>query len=87
MLINVKKGKHEHKFDEYKRRQLAQRDARKQEDIMKGLNRPKGAQRGDFKFCREQDKVIMDYRKFKDPKDREKIKQEYFRVEKEWRNA
>ncbi len=46
---------------------------RKHEDRMKGLSRSKGAERGDFKLCKESDKLYADYRKFKSKKDREKI--------------
>ncbi|RKY30080.1 MAG: hypothetical protein DRP74_07715 [Candidatus Omnitrophota bacterium] len=41
--------------------------------------------RGDYKFCRELDKVLRDYTRFKSPKDREKIKDEYFGRQKEQR--
>ncbi len=64
--------------DEYTKRRLAAKETRRQEDIRSGLVKPKGATRGDFKVCRDMDKVIQDYCKFKDPRDRKKIKEEYF---------
>ena len=53
--------------------------------IVEGTYRPKGATRGDYEFLRRQDKVLNDYRRFKNPQDREKIKQEYFGRESEQR--
>ena len=41
--------------------------------------------RGDYKFCREQVKVLRVYARFKSPRDREKIKDEYFGRQKEQR--
>lgn len=42
--------------------------------------------RGDFKYLRECDKAIIDYKRFKGKGDREKIKNEYFGIQKEYRN-
>jgi hypothetical protein len=64
------------KFEAYKRK-----DLRRQLDTISGLRRTSDPQRGDFKQCREADKVIKDYCKFKDPKDREKIKREYMEAQ------
>ena len=47
------------------------RQIRKNIDQLTGVSRAKGAQRGDYKFCKENDKLLNDYRNF--PKDREKI--------------
>ena len=67
--------------DKVKREARERAAIRKQEDIHKGLTKADGAQRGDFKSCREADKVLSDYRKFKDPKDRVKITNEYFEAQ------
>jgi len=72
-------------MDDHKINQLTDRTMRQREDVLKGLSRAKGAQRGDFKLCREADKILKDYREFKSPKDREKIKAEYFGLQKEYR--
>ena len=58
---------------------------RRNEDVSRGITRSKDAQRGDYKLCRETDKVLADYRRFKNPKDREKIKEEYFGRQKSYR--
>lgn len=60
---------------------------RKREDVMKGLSKAKGAQRGDFELCRKLDKTLLDYRRFKDPNDRKKIDKEYFGLEAEHRKS
>ena len=52
--------------------------ARRQIDILEGKARAKGAQRGDYKLCREADKILKDYKDFKNPNDRKKIEREYF---------
>jgi len=51
--------------------------AREHEDIQSGLNRKDRCQRGDFRQCRDNDKILSDYKKFKGGTDREKIKDEY----------
>jgi len=43
-----------------------------------GRARATGPQRGDFRITGQLDKTMADYRKFKNLKDREKIKAEYF---------
>ncbi len=58
---------------------------RKQLDQLSGLSRSTGPQRGDFKTCRDADKVLKEYREHKDPRDREKIRREYEQVQKEGR--
>lgn len=74
------------KMDNYEKNRRAAETARLHEDRLKGLSRTKGAQRGDFKMCRELDKAIIDYRRFKSSSDRDKIKKEYFAIEKEYRD-
>jgi len=83
MLINSKcidtKNREERRLREQSRRQ---------DDIKSGLTKTNtGAQRGDFKMCREGDKVLSDYKRFKDTKSREKIKDEYFQLQKEYRRV
>ena len=55
--------------------------ARRQADVLEGKARAKGAQRGDYKLCREADKVLKNYKNFKNPNDRKKIEREYFQVQ------
>lgn len=72
---------------DYDNRILADRSTRQREDVLKGLSRPKTGQRGDYSLCRRLDKTLNDYRNFKNPKDREKIKEEYFGLQKEVRRG
>jgi len=82
MTLIIGKGSIEEKV----KREARERSAiRRQEDVHKGLIRSKEAQRGDFSELRTLDKTLEDYRRFKSPKDREKIKQEYFGRQKEMR--
>jgi len=61
---------------------------RRQEDIRSGLTKTNaGPQRGDFKLCRDTDKILSNYKRFKDPQSREKIKNEYFQAQKEARHG
>ena len=60
-------------------------DIRHQEDVLRGLSRATGPQRGDFKETKQYDKVLADYRKFKNPNDRKRITQEYEGLQKERR--
>lgn len=60
---------------------------RQHEDRMKGLSQRKGAERGDFKLCREGDKLYADYSKYKDPKDREKINKNLNQLRRENQNG
>lgn len=71
--------------DKIKREARERAAIRRQEDIHKGLTRSKEAQRGDFHELKTLDKTLEDYRRFKNPKDREKIKAEYFGRQKELR--
>ncbi len=50
---------------------------RRNEDIARGVTRADVPMRGDYKLCRETDKVLKDYRRFTNPSDRIKIKAEY----------
>lgn len=61
-----------------RREEEGRRLMRRQEDILKGLTKADTAQRGDFKECREYDKVMADYRRYKNPNDRKKITEEYY---------
>ena len=73
-------------IDKQNRREFEQRrQFRRDEDVRKGLTKAKGAQWGDYEINRKAEKVIQDYRRFKDPKDREKIKKEYFGRQQEYR--
>lgn len=83
MIVKVK-GK---QLDKYEINRRAAEDSRKMMDQLKGLTKPKGPQRGDYKMCRQLDKTLSDYRVYKNPKDREKIKQEYFGIQKEGRSG
>jgi len=62
------------------------RQIRRQEDVHKGLTLSKDAQRGDFKLCRENDKLVTDYIQFKNPKDREKIQREMDCLKQDYQN-
>ncbi len=43
--------------------------------------------RGDYPLCRDLDKTIKDFTKFKDPKDRVKINDEYYGKQKDYRDS
>lgn len=58
---------------------------RRREDIARGITKDNGACRGDYKLCRDVDKTLSDYRRFKDPKDRKKIADEYYGKQREVR--
>jgi hypothetical protein len=62
-------------------------DVRRQEDVASGLTIGKGPQRGDFRICREGEKIMKEYKDHKDPKAREQIKREYFQMQKEHRRG
>jgi hypothetical protein len=82
MTLIIGKGSIEEKV---RREKDARYVMRRQEDIHKGLTKSTGPQRGDFKECREYDKVLSDYRRFKNASDRKKITQEYYGRQKERR--
>jgi len=65
---------------------IARERMRRQEDIHKGLTRSSEAQRGDYSFCKQMDKKLGEYARFKDSGDREKIKSEYFGLQSEARD-
>lgn len=60
---------------------------RREQDILTGLTKSDKPQRGDFNETRQYDKVMSDYRRFKSPKDREKIKSEYYGMQRENRKC
>ncbi|MEN6414384.1 MAG: hypothetical protein ABFC84_16725 [Veillonellales bacterium] len=74
-------------YDDYERSRLTAEAIRKHEDIQSGLSKAKGAQRGDFSICNKLDKINGQLSRFKNPKDREKITNEYYGVEKEYRDS
>lgn len=59
--------------------------ARRQIDITEGRAKAIGPQRGDYKLCREADKVLKEYKTFKHPNDRKKIESGYFQLQREAR--
>ncbi len=59
-------------------RNRAMREIRMRQDKERGYGRHDQPGRGDYELCRSLDKTMKDYRSFKDPRDREKIKNEYF---------
>lgn len=83
MIIKAK-GSIEEKV---KREREGREIIRRQEDVLKGLTRTNEAQRGDYSELKRCDKVLEDYRRFKNPRDRERIKKEYFGIQKELRRA
>ena len=72
-------------MNKYETRQRLDKELRKHEDMMKGITRKDIPCRGDYRMCRDADKVIKDYKSFKNPKDRDKIKSEYFQLQREHR--
>ena len=60
-------------------------ETRRQIDVISGLTKSKGPQRGDFKICREGDKLLREYREHKDSSDRKKIENEYRKMQREHR--
>jgi len=84
MTLIISKDSIEHRI----RKERRDREAvRRQEDVQKGLSRAQGAQRGDFNITKKFDRCMEEYRRFKSPNDREKIKKEYFGIQKEMRRA
>ena len=61
----------------------------KEEDLRSGRRRAKDneAQAGDFRLSRELESSVKDYRKFKDPRDRAKIKEEFFGRQEDYRKG
>ena len=84
MTLIIGKNSIEEKVkDEARKRAQDRRD----EDVRKGLAKATGPQRGDFNITKQYDKCMLDYRRFKNSKDREKIKAEYFGLQKENRRV
>lgn len=75
MTLIIAKGSIE---DRVKKERWAEKEIRREEDIRRGITRTMRPERGDYRLCRDLDKTIDDYKRFKSPKDREKIKDEYF---------
>lgn len=71
-------------MDEYQLNRQVDKDVRQREDRLKGLSRTKTAQRGDFKLCRESDKILNDFKRFKSEGDRKKIEHEYYTLRREY---
>lgn len=67
-----------------RRRNREMAEIRRRQDKERGYGRHDQPARGDFSLCRELDKTIKDYKRFKDPRDREKIKNEYFGRQREY---
>ena len=84
MVLIIGKGSIEEKI---KKEKIVRADIRRQVDVLSGLSRAKGPQRGDYNELRKIDKILGDYRNFKNPNDREKIKNEYFASQKELRKT
>ena len=63
------------------------RIARRQVDIITGLTKSTGPARGDFKVCREADKLLREYKDHKDPRARKEIQDNYFKMQKEYRRV
>ena len=61
------------------------RIARRQIDIATGLTKSTDPQRGDYKLCREADKILKEYKEYKNPNDRKKIEASYFQLQRESR--
>ena len=83
-VLIIGKGSVEEKVKQEREKRAQER---RDEDVRKGLTRATGAQRGDFPECVRLDKVLSDYRRFKNPKDREKIVQEYEGRQREMRKT
>lgn len=58
---------------------------RRQLDVVEGRSRTSAPQRGDYKLCREADRILKEYKTFKHPNDRKKIESEYFQLQREAR--
>lgn len=61
------------------------RVARRQIDVMSGLTRSTGPSRGDYKMCREGDKILREYKDHKDPRARKEIEANYRQMQREYR--
>jgi hypothetical protein len=70
-----------------KKEKEANRQMRRQEDVLAGRSMAKKAQRGDFGVTKTFDNLMADYRKFKGKGDREKIEREYRQAQRESRRV
>ncbi len=61
------------------------RIARRQVDVISGLTKSSGPQRGDYKICKEANKILSDYKQYKGLGSRKKIENEYFQMQAEAR--
>jgi hypothetical protein len=58
---------------------------RRQVDILEGRTKSTGPQRGDYKICREGDKILREYKKYRDPRARREIENNYYLMQREYR--
>jgi len=70
-------------------RQVREEKAHRQQaqhtmNVMSGATRSKGAMREDYKLCRENDKQLADFRRFKDKGTREEISKNMEQVRREY---
>ena len=84
MTLIIGKGSIEEKVKRERREASA---IRRQEDVLKGIAKAEGPQRGDFSITKKYDKCMADYRRFKNPNDRKKITAEYYGLQKEYRKT
>ena len=69
------------------RKETAMRaEIRRKEAIDTGLTKVSTADRRDYRQARENDKILADYKRFKSPKDRERIKTAYFAEQENWKH-
>lgn len=68
-----------------KREAEGRRITRRQIDIIEGRTKTTAPQRGDYRLCREGDKILREYKRFKNPNDRKKIENAYFQLQQEAR--
>lgn len=61
--------------------------ARRQVDIIEGRTKSTGASRGDYKLCREADKILREYKDHKNKDDRKKIEAGYYQLQREHRRT
>lgn len=69
------------------RKETAMRaEIRRSEAIGSGLTKTNDAHRKDYRQARENDKILSDYKRFKEPKAREEIKKAYFAEQEKWKS-
>lgn len=59
--------------DKVRREKELRKQQRRAVDQLTGVAKIKGAARQDYKLCRENDKLLAEYRRFRDRNDRNKI--------------